>query len=897
MDRRDEVEALFEAALERPAAERDAWLEAATGDAWLRAEVRALLAAHERAAGILELPGGAVARLLGDRPAEAPERVGPYRLVRPVGRGGMATVYLAERDDAHFRQQVALKLVRRGLDTADLVERFRAERQILASLQHPHIARLLDGGVAEDGRPYLAMEFVDGEPVDRWCDARRLSVEDRLRLFARVARAVHHAHRSLVVHRDLKPSNILVTADGHPRLVDFGIAKILDPDAVPGDAPLTRAGVRPMTPEYAAPEQVRGEPVTTATDVWGLGVVLYELLTGVRPFRGSTPMEVEWRVRDAEPEPPSAAVLRAAADADTDLDPEARARARGTQPARLRRALRGDLDRIVAMALRREPERRYDSAEQLADDVERHLAGRPVRARGGHYSYRAGKFVRRNAWALAGAAAFVALLAGYAVTVTVQAREVRAALEQAREEAEENEQVAAFLVRLFESTDPARDPGDTVTAGVLLARGVERAERLRGQPSAQAQALDVIGRVHQSLGRFDEAERLLERSLAIRRTAFGDRHPGVAESLHHLAALHAARGEYATAEPLFHRALAIQRARFAPDDPRTARTLHGLSLLLADRGDYAGAERTARQALEIHRRAHAGPHPEVAASLRHLAGMERRKGDYAASEALFRETLAMRRALYGEEHPEVGESLADLAYIVHLRGDFAGAEPLYRRALALNRALLGERHPTVAAGMSNLGLLLFQRDDLAAAEPLYREALARRQRIYGPLHPDVATSQALLGGLLRRKGEMAGAEALYRQAVDVARRSLGPEHPDLAHHMNGLALVLRERGDLASADSIFRAVLAMRRRLLGERHPAVAATLVSLGINSQRRGAFPEAEAQLRAAVDMRRDLLGPRHPDTFAALRDLAALYAAWGRPALADSLRRLLPRDSTGR
>jgi serine/threonine-protein kinase len=411
-----------------PRAARDAWLaERCGGDAWLRGEVAALLAAHDRAEGLLDggarvaavpAPGGADDRAV----APAPARVGRWRLGAELGRGGMGVVYRAERDDGLFRQTAAVKLLTRGPEHAGLVRRFEAERQILATLAHPNVARLLDGGVADDGRPYLVMEYVDGLPVTRHCDERRLGVDARLRLFADACRAVAHAHARLVVHRDLKPANILVDRDGRVKLLDFGIAKLLGgppPGAAPGDggpdaAPVpnaeTRAGQHPMTPAYASPEQVRGAPATTATDVYGLGLVLYELLCGrpaQRPAGGSYD-EVARAVLTDEPARPSAAPAGAAGDAP---DPAAVAAARGTTPARLARRLRGDLDAVVLRALAKDPARRYASADALAADVERHLAGLPVAARGDRPLYVAGTFVRRHRAGVAAAAAFVALLA------------------------------------------------------------------------------------------------------------------------------------------------------------------------------------------------------------------------------------------------------------------------------------------------------------------------------------------------------------------------------------------------------------------------------------------------------------------------------------------------------
>jgi eukaryotic-like serine/threonine-protein kinase len=856
-ERRKEVEALFDAALDRPRSERTVWLDGAcAGDAALRAEVAGLLAAHDRATGILDLSPRRMAALLGPDydTIDVVPRVGPYRLVREVGRGGMGSVYLAERDDDHYRQQVAVKILRRGLDTDELVRRFVAERQILATLQHPNIARLLDGGMTSDGRPYYVMEFVDGEHLDAYCDSRRLSIEARLELFCVVVRAVQHAHRNLVVHRDLKPSNVLVTADGEVKLVDFGIAKLLDPDAFPDAAPLTRTGLRLMTPEYASPEQVRGMAITTATDVYGLGLVLYELLAGRHPhrLRGRSATEIERIILTEEPPRPSAALTQVD-EVQSDgvpvrVTPEQIAAARGLPVERLCRRLRGDLDRIVLCALRKEPDRRYQSAAQLADDIERYLRGKPVAARGDSVAYRARKFAGRHVWGVAAGASIVVLLAGYAATVTMQAREVRAALDQARLEAEKAEQVTAFTMGLFETGDPAAMKSDSMTVRDLLQHGVDRAERLGSQPATQAQLFDVIGRVYQNLGEYARAQLFLERALALRRRTLGARHPATAESLDHVAGLLLVRGQYAAAESLYREALALQRAALGEPHATIARTLAGLGSLLQERGHYAGAERLAREA------------------------------------------LAMRRELYGGQHPEVAQSLSSLAVTLQLQGRYAEAEALFRDALAMRRRLFGDEHPEVATAMSNLGLLLIQRGELAPADSLYRASLALRRRMLGNDHPDVAASVGLLGVLLRREGDIVGAESTYHAAIALIRRSLGPDHPNLAHSLNGLALVLRDKGDLRGADSLYREVLAIRRRALGDEHPAIATSLYQLGVLRQEEGDVSAAESLLVQSLQMRRKLLGDSHPHVAESARQLVLLYERSGRREEAAPFRTLL-------
>jgi serine/threonine-protein kinase len=828
---RARVEAVFDALLDREPEDWRRWLTGACEDPAVRAEVALLMEAHERAEGVLDAPARdafAAARLDDERPAA----VGPYRVVRELGRGGMGTVYLAERDDGQFARAVAVKVLRRGLDAEDVVRRFLAERQILATLEHPNIARLLDGGVAADGRPYIVMEYVDGAPIDRWCDERRAPVAERLRLVRDVARAVHAAHRALVVHRDLKPSNVLVTAEGAVKLMDFGIAKLLDPHALPDAAPLTRTGLRVMTPEYAAPEQVRGQPITTATDVYGLGLVLYELLTGRRAQRprDRSLHAVERAVCEAEPPRPSVAVARAAPEPG-EPSPPALATRRRTTPARLARALAGDVDRIVARALHKDPARRYPSAEGLALDLERHLDGRPVAARGDSVAYRLRKFVVRHRWAVAAAAAFVLLLAGYAATVTVQASRVRAALAQARAEAEKAEQVTDFTLTLFEAVEGDAAARGGLTVRELLARAAARAERLDAQPAAQAQMLDVVGRVYQRLGDYAVAAPYLERALALRRRALGAGHEATAEGMYHLAVLQATRGRYETADSLYRTALAVQRTLHGNGHPRVARTLDGLGLLLQDLGDYAGAER------------------------------------------LTREALAARRAHYGPLHADVATSLQHLGTQLQLQGKLAAAEPPLLEALAMRRRLYGDSHPDVASATTVLGLLRSREGRLAEAESLQTVALAMRTRLQGAEHPEVAQTLGIVGALQRRQGAPARAESTYRRAIAVARRTLGEDHPDVGHMTNGLALALRDQGRLDAADSVQRVVLTMRRRVLGPAHPSVAMTLHQLGVLQQRRGRAADGVPMLEQALEIRRATLGLTHPLTLESARELAGL------------------------
>ena len=923
-ERWQRVQDLFHQALDQGPETRGAFLREACDDADLRAQVEALLGADADRTSVLDVPVGQAHFVPPHaRPAAAVDSadgraIGPYRLVREIGRGGMGTVYLARRTD--LDNDVAIKLVRGGVAAPETVERFLQERRLLARLEHPDIGRLLDAGMADDDTPYFVMEYVEGVPITDHCARKRLGVDARLALFQRVCRAVHFAHQNLVVHRDLKPANILVTDDGQVKLLDFGIAKLVDDD---GEDGLTRTGLRLMTPEYAAPEQVRAEPATTATDVYALGVLLYELLTGVRPYalEGRTLGEIERIVCEEEPTKPSTVVRRrtasrASEDGDGAVPPS------DAPPSR---QVGGDLDVICLKALAKEPENRYASAEALAEDVGRHRAGQPVLARPSTVGYRARKFVRRNRLAVALTAAFVAAAAALAGGFTWRLAEER---DRAQTEAEKATQVSDFLLGLFEASDPNEARGDTLTADELLERGVEQADALAGEPAVQAEMLDVIGRTYGNLGRYEQAGALLKRALALRREHLGPAHPDVAASLHHLGVLRYLDSDV-VAEPLLRDALAIRRRALGDEDPLVAETLnllarvlnfdgrsdeaeaacreglairrrlygrghpsvaeslHDLSAILQRQGDLAAAERPLREALAIRREALGGDHPLVATTLNLLAGLAYGMEDYDESIEMMREVLAIRRTVYGDRHPVVAASLQNLGLLMMETGDVVAADSLFREAIEVQRDVLGDQNPEVAISLGNLGLLLVDRGDYAAAEPLHREALSIRRRAFGDRHPDVAISLDELASVEEGQGDLAAAESLLRQALSIRREAHDGDHPLLARVLHHLGGVLRKRGDLAAAGPLLREAVAMRREVFGDDHERVASSLEELARVLHDGADYAGAEPLYREALAVYERELGETDPTTRAVAERLAALYADWGRPEQAERWR----------
>jgi eukaryotic-like serine/threonine-protein kinase len=905
-DRWPEVEALLDAALDLPLDARGALLDdPAAGDPAVRAEVRRLLEGMGDVDGFLRGTAAEFAAPLvaaadegsGDLTSRKIERVGPYRILREIGRGGMAAVYLAERDDDQFRMQVALKLVPRGMDSAHALRRFREERQILASLEHPHIARLLDGGVTHDGLPWFALEYVAGVPIDRYCDEHALGIEARLALFCKVCDAVQFAHRNLVVHRDLKPSNIMVSDDGEPKLLDFGIAKLLETGAT-ADEPLTRTGTRVLTPEYASPEQVKDEAITTATDVYSLGVLLFELLTGRRPYRLSTrsPLEAERAIVEVEPDVPSTCVTRDGPPLDQDASPtdatppntsaQSLSQARGSTPERLRRRLRGDLDTIVLMALRKEPSRRYASVEQLASDVRRHLEGRPVSARRDSRRYRTGKFLRRNRAAVVAVAAVLALAAGGATFHSVEVSHQR---NVARQEAAKAEQVAEFLVDLFRQSDPYGPAAATLSIADILQIGGERLEReLIDQPDVRATLMSVVGRVYENLGRLDEAAGLELRAFDIRRGLLPSDHLDIASSLDRLGRVHFRKGDFASADTLLSAALVIRRARLGERHELVAEGINNMAALRLEQGDLAAADSLNRQVLALRRETLGASHPHVALSLNNLAVVARRLGEYDEAETYHREALAIRRSHYGAEHPLVAATTKNLALALHSQYRFAEAKAMYQDALDIQVRLLGDRHPEVGMTLNSLASLLRMEGQYADAEPLFSRALALQREALGPAHPQLANTLDNLAGLMRERGDLAGAERHSREGLAMRQQLLAADHPAVATGLNSLGIVLRDRGAFDQAETLIQQAVAITTARLGPDHQFTATMTHNLASVAHRRGDAALAESRYGEALASFRANPAGLHVNAAATLIGLADILLASGRPAEAEPLLR---------
>ena len=929
-------------ASERVEPERSIWLAAQCGsDHELLAEARSLLEGASPSLEAMtarldaEIARAAARAATGNTPH--PERIGPYTITGVLGEGGMGIVYAA-RQDAPLPRGVAIKVIRAGVHAPRLIARFEAERRTLAALDHPNIARIFDAGATAEGLPYFAMELVRGEPITRFCDRNGLGIAARLKLFQNVLEAVQYAHQKAVVHRDLKPSNVLVgDSAGHPipKVIDFGVAKVASGDPELGTAHTTMGAVV-GTLEYMSPEQAIGytEGVDTRSDIYSLGVLLYELLTGCLPFptatlRTASPAELERLLRDTDPPAPS---RRVATTVDGAID---RARARGSDPARLIRALRGDLDNIVGVAMRKEPARRYASVAQLSEDIARYLAGRPVSAHPATIWYRTRRFVGRHRIEVFGGAAAAALLLAVSATFTLRLATAR---DRAHAEAVKASQVASFLQEVFQVPDPNAAADREISARRLLDKAAQRIGlELKAQPDVQASLLRVMGTTYFGLGHFDQSERLLREALTVQRGFHGDRHLDVAATLFQLGRLRLqSSNDPNRAEEALREALAIRIALLGDRDTATASTMTELALALRAQGQFEEAERLARRAVDVHRqdgraesralgeslhnlayilrsqnrervaeqfyrealairrRLLEPTHPELFATMGNLAVLLDARGEYAEAESLHREVLAARRERLGAEHPQTLQSLNNLATNLWRTGRFADAAGVFREAVEVGRRVYGRENGTLAIMLNNLGVALRRADKLAEAEAHHREALAINRRL--KLQPRVAGDLDNLGRVLLARGDIGGAARLHTEALALRTRLHGADNPDVAESLSGLGEARLADGKIAEAEGLLRRALALRESRLGAQDPRVAQSTFDLAAPLRLRGELHEAEKLLRKSLEIRSQRLGDAHPDVAVTLRELGALMREAGRFDESDSLLAESRRRATG-
>ena len=913
MDNPSSIETIFFAALNKGSPQdRAAYLDSACGeDSGLRQRIQKMLDAHTGSGSFLEHPAYIVGPIGSGRPADdlPGQMIGAYKLLEQIGQGGMGTVWMAEQREP-VKRRVALKIIKLGMDTRQVISRFEAERQALAMMDHPNIAKVLDAGATETGRPYFVMEYIKGVPILEYCDTGKLDTRARLELFSQVCHAIQHAHQKGIIHRDIKPSNVLVTMhDGVPvaRVIDFGIAKATGGELT---AKTLFTAHRQMigTPAYMSPEQAEmsGLDIDTRSDIYSLGVLLYELLTGTTPFAHEELMskgfaEMMRIIREVEPHKPS---TRLSSLGET-----------GTRTAQQRHigdvkklglALRGDLDWIVMRCLEKDRTRRYETASGLAADIRRHLNDETVTAGAPGAGYRLRKFVKRNrAQVIAGGIVAGALVLGMVGTsigmawalneksnATLAAKSEAAA----KIEAQENEQKAVASAKVAEAAKEeeakARKRAETISTFVTTALkasdaqnfgGAEEARggafdmtiaaamenavkdvdsgRFKDDPETEADLRDAIGTILMNNGKYDKAKTILEQALATRERVFTGDNPTVASSLNKLAALHYRQGRFAQAEPLFTRALAVWEKALGPDHPDVASCLFNLAELYQDHGRFAQAEPLFTRALAIDEKAFGPDHPEVATCLNSLALLSKDQGRYAQAEPLFTRALAIREKALGPYHPEVANVLNNLAELYRGQGQFAQAEPLYTRTLEIREKALGPDHRGVATCLNNLALLYQDQGQYSRAEPLYTRALAIYEKALGPDHPSTAGSLNNLANLFLSQRKYTEAEPLLTRALAMRRKALGPEHLDVAASLSNLARASQALGKTVEARQGFDKALAMLRRLSPEGSPVFARILwrsASARLdNKDAAAALPELEE----AVALAEKFLPPEHP------------------------------------
>jgi serine/threonine protein kinase/TolA-binding protein len=815
------------------------------------------------------------------------ERIGPYRLVRVIGSGGMGVVYLAERADEQFRQQVAIKLVRQRLIYPEIAERLVGERQILANLHHPNIARLFDGGTTSDGTPYLVMEYIDGVPIDDYCDGRRLTINERLALFRTICSAVHYAHENLIVHRDIKPTNILVTEDGVPKLLDFGIAKLLGAGGSAIDG-LTRDGAVMMTPENATPEQVLNGRITTATDTYALGVLLYRLLTGHPPYQiGDSPREMALAICEQVPERPSVTVGREALAPLPShgkreiVSPRLISRYRGATTEKLKRRLKGDLDNIVLFALRKEPARRYRSVHEFAEDIRMHVASLPVLARPDTWGYRSGKFVRRHVVGVAMSGILVTLLAVFGATMTVQNKRIT-------EERDTAEEVSTFLEEIFRAPDPGNARGLDITAKEILSMGAKNIkEQLGDRPAIQATLMETMGRVYFNLGEYKPSIEMLEESLILRRQSLGDDHPAVAASKNALAASLIRTADYERAGSLLEEALELNLREHGKSSTEAASTMFNLADLLQATGKLDEAQRFARASIDIYAAQGDRHAVELAEAKNALARILRGKNDLGEAERLQREAIALVEKHLGKDHPFIAYYLQNLAVVLQAQGDLDAAETMFHESIAVTRKVLGKKHDLLGSSLVMLGTLLHNKGEYDDAEEAFRDALAVHKRAGGAEHPFVAYDMTRIAMLQQDQGRLNEAESMLREALQLFENSLAPDHQYVASALTELGSVLTELGLPQEAEPLLLRAVDIRTQDYPSTHPLVAATNTVYGHALAGLGRYDDAERLLIDNLPYLTPATGGADRRSRRALAWIVSLYEDWGKPEEADRYR----------
>ncbi len=926
-EQRQKAIEIFDATLELEPDQRNAFIDdRCKDDHTVRNEVLALLASYEKTDHFLEPPVRAAAfELLSDftHSGFIGQQIGSYTLTSLIATGGMGTVYLAEPiPPSNENNNVAIKLIRRGMASPDILQRFHKECQTLAGLEHENIARQLEGGISDQGIPYLAMEYIDGLPIDQYCDNNNLSVQQRLELFRKVCSAVQYAHQNLIIHRDIKPSNILILQNGTPKLLDFGIAKLIQPTNTDITMTVTSTGLQMITPQYASPEVIRQMPASTAMDVYSLGLLLYELLTGRRAYniKHQLPHEIERLICETDPPAPSSIVTQAyefyRSDGTTrKLTAEDISLIRRLNPFDLRRVLRGDLDTVILKALHKDPKRRYPTVEQLSQDIERFLSGFGVLAQKDSLGYRAQKFIKRNkALALASLIIFISLIGGITGTTwgLFQAKHEAA---RARKEAVKAQQINLFLQDMLASVDPDEGNRDILVREVLDLSSRRIDQEFANLPEVKASIQHTIGRTYLNLGLHQDAQPHLQAALDLRKKNHPQNHPEIAESLllygemlffndkhdealavldeartmyeklfgnrhetivkvlNAIARVHDNAGRYEESIKMFRQSLTICQSLHPDNHADTTDTMEKLSVALSNHGQYEKAIELSRKSLQMNQNIFHAEHPRIATNLKVLALALQRGNKNKESESLYRQALALYQTIYGHTHPDIARILNNLGVLISDQGKIQEAQSMLQEALDMRRSLYGNDHHSVAVTLQNLATIM----TAELAEPLLRESLEISRNRLGNDHPNVAQILSNLGANLYSRGLYEEATPLYRESLAIFKKRLPENHFKLSYPMLGLGNTLLRKGEHELAHSLLLESLRLRKLRFPDHHPAVLIVTTSMGQCLTHSGKYEQAQSMLINSHEQLKTQLGASHELTRKALSALIQLYETW--------------------
>ena len=851
-DRWQKIGIIFDEALKLKEPERTEFLQSACeNDIEMIKEIRSLIEADQEVPEILQGNASDSISILNTENYKG-KIIGNYRIISQIAEGGMGSVFLAERADGQFDQKVALKIIKPGMSSDEIIKRFKSERQILARLQHPNIARLLDGGLTNDNLPFFTMEYVEGEMIDVYCDKKSLSIDERLELFIKVCKAIQYAHQNLVIHRDLKPGNIIIKDDGTVKLLDFGIAKVFADDNSTERTALTKTGLHIMTPEYASPEQIRNENITTATDIYSLGLILYKLLTGEKAYeiKNYSPLELEKIICHTEPQKPSTAVK--SLKTNDKIKTEKVCSTRNTQPDKLFKKLSNDLDNICMMALRKEPERRYASVEQFQLDISRYLHGKPVSARQSTIKYRTGKFISRHKVSVISAAAIFLIITFLTTFYTIQLKKER---DKARTEAQKSTEVAAFLKNIFKVSDPYQARGETITARELLEKGSKKInQELSEQPDIKATMLDLIGNVYINLGLYDKSEPLLKEALNIREK-ISKNSLDEGKSMNSLVTLYLTKGEYSKAFPLLSQSLIIF-------DKLSEKNDEDYALLLSNMAWYYYSV-----------------------------------GNFDRSDSLYKVVVNILVQNYGNKNELLYTTMNNLALNYHEENKYEESGKIFKETLELQKKFYGNKpHPELSTTTYNYAELLRDQGKLNEAEKMFKSSLAMDIQLHGPEHPDVAYSLQGLASIYRIKGNFKEADKLFKKVLQMRIKFLGKEHPDVAYATYNVGLMYFTEEKYDSSKKYFESALLMHRKLNGPNHPSVAKSLNKLGIINYREAKYKKAEAQIRQSMKMMVNAMGTKNLTYSSDLMTLAFIKSALNEKDSVDILSNEAFNDARG-